>query len=126
MSDIVFSVFKVQEGLGLGPSGPPIPPSASFCVVPYPRRRKPNLVNEFGAHYVFISNSADDPNAVREEILPKTPEAEVEKPEKRVCKILLNAASPQVRYPVFKASTCRFFQALPLERAWTQSTTKRQ
>ena len=42
-------------------------------------------MNEFGANYVFVANSADDPNAAREEKIVKTPEAEVEKaPEKRV------------------------------------------
>ena len=79
----------MQDGLGLGPSGPPVPPSATFSVVPYPRRRKPNAVNEYGASYVFVASSPDDPNAAREEKMVKTPEAEVEKtPDKRVCSYL--------------------------------------
>ena len=65
-----------------------MPPSAIFSVVPYPRRRKPNAVNEFGASYVFVASSADDPNALREETTQKTPEAEIEKPsDKKVRKL---------------------------------------
>lgn len=77
---------QVLDGLGLGPHGPPIPPPASFAVVPYPVRRRPPLGLEPPSHYVYVSSGPDDPNAPQEEKL-KEQEAEVEKtPEKpQVC-----------------------------------------
>lgn len=59
------------DGLGLGPNGPPIPPPASFSVVPYPVKRKPPST-EPGIHYQFVSSSPDDPNVAPEE-RPKEP-----------------------------------------------------
>lgn len=59
------------DGLGLGPNGPPIPPPASFSVVPYPVKRKPPST-EPGIHYQFVSSSPDDPNIAVEE-RPKEP-----------------------------------------------------
>ncbi len=74
----------MRDGLGLGPGGPPIPPYATFSVVPYPVRRKSPL-NEFGQHYLFVASASDDPNSVKEEKVVKTPEVEVEKaPDKKV------------------------------------------
>lgn len=71
-----------MDGLGLGPHGPPIPPPATFAVVPYPVRRRPPLGVDPPSHYVFVASSPDDPNAPQED-KSKEAEPEVEKtPEK--------------------------------------------
>ncbi|XP_074644164.1 hydrocephalus-inducing protein homolog [Tubulanus polymorphus] len=58
---------EVLDGLGLGPTGPPIPPPASFAVIPYPvKRRQPNG-GETNGHYVFIASSPDDPNVITDD-----------------------------------------------------------
>ncbi|KAK6174452.1 hypothetical protein SNE40_017727 [Patella caerulea] len=72
------SLEEVLDGLGLGPHGPPIPPAASFSVVPYPVKRKAPPVAEFGGQFVFIASSVDDPNVGIEE-KPKETELEEEK-----------------------------------------------
>ncbi|EDV21657.1 uncharacterized protein TRIADDRAFT_30117, partial [Trichoplax adhaerens] len=43
---------EVLDGLGLGPNGPPIPPPASFSVIPYPVKRK---ALEPPVHYSFVN-----------------------------------------------------------------------
>ena len=53
--------FQLHEGLGLGITGPPIPPPATFSVVPYPVKRKPHMGVEPGLHFAFIAASLDDP-----------------------------------------------------------------
>lgn len=74
--------LQVLDGLGLGPHGPPIPPPATFAVVPYPVRRRPPLGVDPPSHYVFVASGPDDPNAPQED-KTKEPEPEVEKtPEK--------------------------------------------
>jgi hydrocephalus-inducing protein len=55
------TVVEVLDGMGLGPKGPPIPPPASFSVVPYPAYRRAPPCLEFG-HYYFVSNQDNDPN----------------------------------------------------------------
>lgn len=71
-----------MDGLGLGPHGPPIPPPATFAVVPYPVRRRPPLGLDPPSHYVFVASGPDDPNAPKED-KTKEAEPEVEKtPEK--------------------------------------------
>lgn len=71
-----------MDGLGLGLHGPPIPPPATFAVVPYPVRRRPPLGVDPPSHYVFVASSPDDPNAPQED-KTKEAEPEVEKtPEK--------------------------------------------
>lgn len=71
-----------MDGLGLGPHGPPIPPPATFAVVPYPVRRRPPLGVDPPSHYVFVASSPDDPNAPQDD-KSKEAEPEVEKtPEK--------------------------------------------
>lgn len=50
-----------MDGLGLGPQGPPIPPPATFSVVPYPVKRRPPQVFEAGGRYTFVAASSDDP-----------------------------------------------------------------
>ncbi|KAM4722980.1 hydrocephalus-inducing protein homolog [Rhinophrynus dorsalis] len=70
------SVEEILDGLGLGPSGPPIPPSFLFSVVNFPERRTlPNDQETLG-HFTFIAASPDDPNVLVEE--KKEPEAEAE------------------------------------------------
>ena len=54
------SLDEVLDGLGMGSRGPPIPPPASFAVVPYPVKRHAPPGAE-GGHYVFIASSPDDP-----------------------------------------------------------------
>ena len=55
-----------MDGLGLGPKGPPIPPPASFAVVPYPVKRKAP-VGDPSHHYEFLASSPDDPNVASED-----------------------------------------------------------
>ena len=43
-----------MDGMGLGPSGPPVPPDAIFSVVPFPAKREAPSVNELEQHYVFV------------------------------------------------------------------------
>ncbi|XP_068116429.1 hydrocephalus-inducing protein homolog [Hyperolius riggenbachi] len=68
------SVEEVLEGLGLGSSGPPIPPPYIFTVVPFPEQRTPPTDQETLAHFTFIAASPDDPNVIVEE--KKEPEPE--------------------------------------------------
>jgi hydrocephalus-inducing protein len=53
-------ISEVLDGMGMGPKGPPIPPPASFAVVPYPAYRKSPPGAEF-SHYVFVTNNENDP-----------------------------------------------------------------
>lgn len=71
-----------MDGLGLGPHGPPIPPPATFAVVPYPVRRRPPMGVDPPSHYVFVASSPDDPNAPQEDKVKET-EPEVEKPPEK-------------------------------------------
>ncbi|XP_077982980.1 hydrocephalus-inducing protein homolog isoform X2 [Glandiceps talaboti] len=71
------SAVEVLDGLGLGPSGPPVPPPANFSVVPYPVKRKPPPGGEVADHYLFVASSPDDPNIGAEE-KPKEPDVEPE------------------------------------------------
>ncbi|CAL1528045.1 unnamed protein product [Lymnaea stagnalis] len=66
---------EVMDGLGMGQHGPPIPPAATFAVIPYPVKRKPPALPEAGGRYMFMSSSPDDPNLGPEE---KAKEAELE------------------------------------------------
>lgn len=52
---------QVLDGLGLGPRGPPIPPPASFSVIPYPVKRRAPPMGEMAGHYMFVAASPDDP-----------------------------------------------------------------
>ena len=53
-------LIQVLDGLGLGENGPPVPPPATFAIVPYPVERNAPPGAE-GGHYVFIASSQDDP-----------------------------------------------------------------
>ncbi|CAF0787663.1 unnamed protein product [Brachionus calyciflorus] len=59
-------IGEVLDGMGLGPKGPPIPPPASFAVVPYPVYRKAPAGADF-SHYIFVTNNENDPNLIPEE-----------------------------------------------------------
>ena len=45
--------FQILEGLGLGPSGPPIPEPTVYQVYPYPLRRKPVQTTRM-QHFTFV------------------------------------------------------------------------
>lgn len=57
----LFDYFQVLDGLGMGPHGPPIPPPATFAVVPYPVKRYAPPTSELGNHYIFVASSPEDP-----------------------------------------------------------------
>uniref|UniRef100_A0A670KA82 HYDIN axonemal central pair apparatus protein n=1 Tax=Podarcis muralis TaxID=64176 RepID=A0A670KA82_PODMU len=44
----------ILNGLGLGPSGPPIPPTACFSVIPYPEKRAAPVPGEALKHFTFL------------------------------------------------------------------------
>ncbi|KAL8194575.1 UNVERIFIED_CONTAM: hypothetical protein K2H54_025175 [Gekko kuhli] len=46
---------QILDGLGLGPSGPPIPPTAFFSVIPYPEKRQLPVPGEALKHFIFIA-----------------------------------------------------------------------
>ncbi|XP_075181569.1 hydrocephalus-inducing protein homolog [Anomaloglossus baeobatrachus] len=70
------SVDDVLEGLGLGPSGPPVPPPYLFSVITFPERRTMSADPETLGHFSFIAASPDDPNVIPE--VQKDPEPEPE------------------------------------------------
>ncbi|XP_062997557.1 hydrocephalus-inducing protein homolog [Elgaria multicarinata webbii] len=48
-------VIQVLNGLGLGPSGAPIPPTAFFSVIPYPEKRTVPVPGEALKHFTFLA-----------------------------------------------------------------------
>ncbi|XP_039769505.1 hydrocephalus-inducing protein homolog isoform X2 [Ornithorhynchus anatinus] len=60
-SDKLPAVEQILDALGLGPSGPPIPPPALFSVVPYPGKRVAVKVMDTLKHFVFVVPPAEDP-----------------------------------------------------------------
>lgn len=53
-------MLEVLDGMGLGPKGPPIPPPATFAVIPFPTQRNAPPSSELN-HYIFVSNMENDP-----------------------------------------------------------------
>ncbi|XP_053255366.1 hydrocephalus-inducing protein homolog [Podarcis raffonei] len=53
-------IVQILNGLGLGPSGPPIPPTACFSVIPYPEKRAAPVPGEALKHFTFLS--PEDPS----------------------------------------------------------------
>uniref|UniRef100_A0A8C3T1C3 HYDIN axonemal central pair apparatus protein n=1 Tax=Chelydra serpentina TaxID=8475 RepID=A0A8C3T1C3_CHESE len=53
-SDKLPKVEQILDGLGLGPSGPPIPPTAFFSVIPYPEKRMAHVAGETLKHFTFV------------------------------------------------------------------------
>ena len=51
-------VLKVLDGLGLGAGGPPVPPPATFAVVPYPVNREVQSGIEL-RHFSFLPVTDD-------------------------------------------------------------------
>ncbi|NXX62461.1 HYDIN protein, partial [Scopus umbretta] len=45
---------QILDGLGLGPSGPPIPPAALYSVIHYPEKRMAPTAGEALKHFVFV------------------------------------------------------------------------
>ncbi|KAF1661855.1 hypothetical protein FQA23_0006661, partial [Aptenodytes patagonicus] len=45
---------QILDGLGLGPSGPPIPPTAFYSVIRYPEKRMAPAAGEALKHFVFV------------------------------------------------------------------------
>ncbi|NXT36809.1 HYDIN protein, partial [Pelecanoides urinatrix] len=45
---------QILDGLGLGPSGPPIPPTAFYSVIHYPEERTAPAAGEALKHFVFV------------------------------------------------------------------------
>ncbi|CAN2389289.1 axonemal central apparatus assembly [Pristimantis euphronides] len=70
------AVDKVLEGLGLGPSGPPIPPPYLFSVIVFPEKRALSTVPETFGHFSFIAASHNDPNVIAEDKKDSEPEPE--------------------------------------------------
>jgi len=52
--------------MGAGRKGPPIPPPASFAVIPYPTHRTAPPGSEF-SHYMFVTTNENDPNLISDE-----------------------------------------------------------
>ncbi|KAG2469946.1 HYDIN protein, partial [Polypterus senegalus] len=48
------SLNEVLDGLGLGPSGPPIPPASIFSVIPYPLKRAPLSGRDTLKHFTLL------------------------------------------------------------------------
>ncbi|XP_067327017.1 hydrocephalus-inducing protein homolog [Anolis sagrei] len=92
-------VVQVLNGLGLGPSGPPIPPTAFFSVIPFPEKRPVLVTGEALKHFTFLTsedaNAEEDkkdteasseatsslPAAKEEQVTPTRGRAKKEKPE---------------------------------------------
>ncbi|XP_044126636.1 hydrocephalus-inducing protein homolog [Bufo gargarizans] len=74
------SVDEVLEGLGLGPSGPPIPPPYLCSVIVFPERRTLSVEPETLGHFTFIAASPDDPNVITEDKKDPEPEPELTLP----------------------------------------------
>ena len=51
--DVCVCVVKVLDGLGVGPSGPPIPPPVTLAILPYPVERPPTILSET-SHVCFV------------------------------------------------------------------------
>ncbi|NWX91311.1 HYDIN protein, partial [Nothoprocta pentlandii] len=48
-------VAQILDSLGLGPSGPPIPPPAFYSVIHYPEKRAALAVDEAFEHFIFVA-----------------------------------------------------------------------
>ena len=53
--------FQLHEGLGMGTTGPPVPPPATFSVVPFPIKRKPHIGADPSVNFSFIAAGLEDP-----------------------------------------------------------------
>ncbi|XP_021570831.1 hydrocephalus-inducing protein homolog, partial [Carlito syrichta] len=51
---------QILDILGLGSSGPPIPPPALFSIISYPVKRLPLVTTDILKHFVFVAPSSDE------------------------------------------------------------------
>ncbi|XP_048648423.1 hydrocephalus-inducing protein homolog isoform X1 [Marmota marmota marmota] len=66
---------QILDILGLGSSGPPIPPPALFSIISYPVKRQPIATIDILKHFVFVTPPTDEVSLVEEK---KEPDAEFE------------------------------------------------
>ncbi|XP_047385193.1 hydrocephalus-inducing protein homolog isoform X1 [Sciurus carolinensis] len=57
---------QILDNLGLGSSGPPIPPSALFSVISYPVKRLPITPTDILKHFVFVIPPTDELSVTEE------------------------------------------------------------
>uniref|UniRef100_A0A8C8TUT7 HYDIN, axonemal central pair apparatus protein n=1 Tax=Peromyscus maniculatus bairdii TaxID=230844 RepID=A0A8C8TUT7_PERMB len=57
---------QILDILGLGSSGPPIPPPALFSILSYPPKRQSLVATEVLKHFVFVIPPIDDPTLLDE------------------------------------------------------------
>ncbi|XP_053355859.1 hydrocephalus-inducing protein-like [Clarias gariepinus] len=63
------SLNEVLDGLGLGPTGPPIPPPMLFSIVPYPKKRVVSSSNLTPGCFTFLMPSTlEDPVEEKREV----------------------------------------------------------
>ncbi|KAG8437289.1 hypothetical protein GDO86_008117 [Hymenochirus boettgeri] len=70
------AVEEILNGLGLGPSGPAIPPPYLFSVTHFPENRALSFDEETLGHFSFIATSPDDPNVIIDEKKETEPDAD--------------------------------------------------
>ncbi|KAM9374294.1 hydrocephalus-inducing protein homolog [Phaethornis superciliosus] len=76
---------QVLDDLGLGPSGPPIPPTAFYSVIHYPKRREA-AAGEALSHFIFVApgGAAAEEEKDMESLVDAPITAPVKTPEKSV------------------------------------------
>nr|XP_014334844.1 PREDICTED: hydrocephalus-inducing protein homolog [Bos mutus] len=57
---------QILDILGLGSSGPPIPPPALYSIISYPVKRQPLAMTEILKHFVFITPPSEDFSLIEE------------------------------------------------------------
>ncbi|XP_029465095.1 hydrocephalus-inducing protein homolog [Rhinatrema bivittatum] len=74
-NDKLPSLIEILDALGLGSSGPPIPPDALFSVVPYPTKRKPRKKQDAMENFTFLT---PPPSEVTSVVMDEKKETEPE------------------------------------------------
>ncbi|OWK16227.1 hypothetical protein Celaphus_00004320 [Cervus elaphus hippelaphus] len=57
---------QILDILGLGSSGPPIPPPALFSIISYPVKRQPLTMTEILKHFVFVTPPSEELSLMEE------------------------------------------------------------
>lgn len=57
---------QILDILGLGSSGPPVPPPALFSIISYPVKRQPLATTEILKHFVFVTPPSEELSLVEE------------------------------------------------------------
>lgn len=70
---------QILDILGLGASGPPIPPPALFSIISYPAKRLPLATTEILKHFVFVVPPSEE-RPLLEEKREAQAEAEISAP----------------------------------------------